>query len=154
MTTIAYDGITLASDSQATSSHIHTGDFQKIFKIKFESGACVLVAGCGDAFAISAFIAWVEDGMCEDEYPPNMDAFTGLVVSDSGAYLFCDRPHPIPVHAPFGMGSGGDFAIGAMAAGKSARDAVKVAITVDPYSGGKIKTLTLVKTPRKSKKAK
>ena len=43
----------------------------------------------------------------------------------------------------FAMGSGRDFALGAMAAGASAEEAVRAAIAHDVYSGGEVVTLRI-----------
>jgi hypothetical protein len=42
------------------------------------------------------------------------------------------------VHPPCAIGSGGVYALAAMKAGASAEESVKIAIEMDPYSGGDV----------------
>lgn len=83
--------------------------------------------------------------------------FTAMPTSDdNGAYMMLigkRRSHlissddmcPIVIREPYAIGSGSDFAMGAMLAGKSAKDAVKIAAKLDCYTGGPIKVLSLDK---------
>lgn len=43
----------------------------------------------------------------------------------------------------FALGSGGNFALGAVLAGKTAKEAVEIAKKLDINSGGKIKTVKI-----------
>ncbi len=47
------------------------------------------------------------------------------------------------VRLPFAMGSGREFAYGALSMGASASQAVKIACKYDPRSGGKVKEISL-----------
>lgn len=40
-----------------------------------------------------------------------------------------------------GIGSGSDYAVGAMAAGKGLKDALEIAARLDPYTGGELKVM-------------
>lgn len=57
---------------------------------------------------------------------------------DDGVLWTCERI------VPFAMGSGAVYALGAMDAGASAKEAVKIASDRDIYTGGKIRTYRIV----------
>lgn len=146
MTTIAYDGKTLAADSQTTQDGIClSNSAMKIFargpeddwSIEGKRVAAFGIAGnlhaandlrrvmssfaghhAGDPFEAGvtfAFIAIAED----------RTVFVG------GKYSDDDRSWVIEAQSPVAVGSGGDFALGAMAAGVSAEEAVKIASKFD-----------------------
>jgi ATP-dependent protease HslVU (ClpYQ) peptidase subunit len=47
------------------------------------------------------------------------------------------------IDPPFAIGSGMDFALGAMDAGKSPAEAVEIACRRDPHSGGEVTSLSI-----------
>lgn len=146
MTTIAYDGKTLASDSQTTQDGIRLSNSAvKIFArgvdddwaIEGKRVAAFGIAGnlhaandlrramssfaghhAGDPFEVGvtfAFIAIAED----------RTVFVG------GKYSDDNRSWVVEAQAPVAVGSGGDFALGAMAAGVPAEEAVRIASKFD-----------------------
>ena len=139
MTTIAYkDGI-IAYDSQASR-----GD--TIVNISYKK--TVQVSGYHFFFAGS--VNRVEDLVnmfFTGEKAEKFDATSAFVVTPEGDVLLTgfdpdgavdyDGVDPAEVYA---IGSGSQFAIGAMDAGKTAQEAVKVAAARDVYTGGKIRT--------------
>lgn len=143
MTTIAFkDGI-LAADSLITEGNERVGFITKIGRL--ECG--VLYGAAGRLSTAQKFMAWVETGMDGD--PPD---FTdkdgdqngkGFVIIDSeiiefGAHGAVDK---IPLVTSYSIGSGAAYARGAMEAGLSAEEAVKVACEIDVFSGGPVQTL-------------
>lgn len=134
MTTIAWDGTFLASDSQ--SSHFRTM-VQKIYRI--DEGRLFGASGAfEDALAVRDWF------MTGGEKPKVDETFHAIVVERSGWYVLEKGLIRIPYDRQcFSVGSGRDFAMAAMMLGKSATEAVAVAIQLDPYSGGEIVTLSL-----------
>jgi hypothetical protein len=49
-----------------------------------------------------------------------------------------------PISSDFTLDSGGEFALAALDFGKTAREAVKYAMTRDIYTGGKVKVISLI----------
>lgn len=155
MTTIAYDGKTLASDSQSTQGNIRVSNSAvKIFSATHRDWAvegkrivAFGVAGnlhaandlrnametfaghkAGDPFAKGvtfAFIAIAED----------RTVFVGGKYSDE------DRSWVMQADAPVAVGSGGDFALGAMAAGAKAEDAVRIASKFDVNTNDSVSSI-------------
>lgn len=139
-TTVAYDGVTLAADSQTTTSNLKQFDFQKIHRIKGS-----LVGTCGTATDGLKFIHWLESADREfDEFPTMESGFRAIVVDKGEVFEYENCEYPLPSKAPVAIGSGKDFAMGAMLAGKTAADAVRIAEKLDIYTGGEVKELPLV----------
>lgn len=144
MTTIAYrDGI-MVSDSRAfagNSSFI--GSKEKIFQLP--DGGLIGIStnkpGLGESFA-----AWMHKRMLSGTSltEPAQDApgrgeheLTALMVLSDGTVLyFHDSSEPAgPLSAPyFAIGSGDRYAMGAMAMGASAEEAIQVAARYDPWT--------------------
>jgi hypothetical protein len=137
MTTIAWDGKTLAADSQATTS---SGTRCRTAKIVRSSKGFV-AAGAGSLNAVTPWLRWVLAGMPPEKQPDTLaDSSTILIVDPRGrAFTFEGSPVRLPLRDKiWALGSGADFALGAMAMGADARTAVKVACRFDVYSGGRI----------------
>jgi len=127
MSTVAWDGKNISADKQVTAG---TLKFSVGTKLRLISDGRVC-GGTGTYTDLDLFVEWVEHGKA---FEPD-DDFEALVVSKDGAHLYDVRLRPIPVQAPFAIGSGSDFAIGAMAAGASASKAVGIATQYNPNTG-------------------
>ena len=125
MTTIAWDGETLAADGQVTSSFIGQNDSKKIFT----KGGKVF-AFCG---TYSEGYGFLKRGQ-----PIECDTIVLEFGDKSGIAIYHEKNGSHPIKAPYAIGSGCDFAMGAMLAGCNAVDAVKIAAKLDPYTGGRI----------------
>jgi len=139
MTTITYrDGI-LASDSRAYSGgSTPIGQKQKIWQLE-----------CGTMFGVSTVhpglseqvAAWISSEQNRDYLPPVDPTFTALLIDPLGqvfiaidSYFFTG-----PLTGDyFAIGSGDHYALGAMAMGASAVEAVEVAMVHDAWTGGRI----------------
>lgn len=88
----------------------------------------------------AAFRRWCEAGRPDDDKPSLGESFYGLVVeSDRTIRIYDQRLGWFKLAAPFhAIGSGHELAIGAMAAGASAIEAVKIAIQYESGCGGPI----------------
>jgi ATP-dependent HslUV protease subunit HslV len=84
--------------------------------------------------------AWLVEGGKK----PKVESLSALRLLPNGTLHYisevCD---PVEIDAPCAVGSGGDFAIGALDAGLSAEEAVAIAMKRDPGTGGKITVLHL-----------
>jgi 20S proteasome alpha/beta subunit len=145
MTCVAWDGVTLAADKQATSS----GCAMTVTKIvRTEAGE--LLAVSGDFDVGQALMAWYQKGAAPEAFPDNRDSSgdyrARLLVIDAGPRIriFESTPHPITFEDRcYAMGSGRDYALAAMHLGRSARKAVEVACALDTGCGNGIDTLRL-----------
>jgi hypothetical protein len=143
MTTIAFDGISVASDS-LQGSHDYDCPVPAV-KLVEKNG--VVYAICGFFAWFDAWIKWYEAGADPKETPickaPNNN--TTFIVFEKGRCFTYDSDMPYPDEAFAGeaFGSGRGFAMGAMAFGANARQAVETAIKLDPGSGGPVQVIDL-----------
>ena len=138
MTTIAWDGKTLASDSQLTDDFIEQRSVKKLFRVKGS-----LIGVTGDYSSGLLFVNWFQGGELEDERP-KLTNFSALVVRANGEAFEYDKSFvPIPAGRITAIGSGRGPALGALLAGANAVEAVHIAKKVDPDTGGLVKKLTL-----------
>jgi hypothetical protein len=135
VTTITYDGKTLAADRQCCSSFKRRA--RKLWKLP--DGR--LFGGAGVFEEVLAVRAWLEEGGAK---PEGLNDFAGILVDPNGtAYRLEERLIPDRIlercHA---VGSGSPFAITAMMAFRStAREAVLIAARFDPRTGGGVDVL-------------
>ncbi len=135
MTTIAYDGFTLAADRQSTNGGLPMA----IQKIYFEDKK--LIAGSGEAATFLEMLNWIRNGADPSKFPEkqksNETYCAVIVIHEAGnAELYEVGPYPLPILTiPYAIGSGRDFAIAAMHLGKSAKEAVEIASLFDVHSG-------------------
>lgn len=143
MTTVVYRDGVMAADSRA-----YSGDKVPIgFKTKIHRMADGTLLGVsttsvgGDAL----IRRWVEGGcqpVTNDTLKPA--SFTALMVDPAGALFYANdnMEWSGPLDAKFiAIGSGEQFALGAMHMGASAEEAIAAAIALDPWSDGAITVL-------------
>ena len=136
MTTVAWDGKTLAADSQVTIGNCR-GSGTKL--VSNDRG--YIAAGAGTLGEVLPWLSWVLNGMDMDERPSSLgEDSVVIIVPPRGSPLWFAGSH-IPTKLPrkkFAIGSGSDFAMGAMAAGADAVTAVKIAADHDVYTNRKV----------------
>lgn len=150
MTTIAWDGKTLASDTQATSGDVVCSYTEQKIYTPPESGweVCgskVVALGCsGDCGAEMELQELLKNNLTyASEFLPTF-SFTALAIIGAGrAYIISKEKGETRASIslqvePYAIGSGGLIARTAMHCGKNAREAVQVAIDLDCYSGGSV----------------
>lgn len=142
MTTIAWDGNYLASDSMASSSFSRSA--VKIFQIDKD----VFFGGCGyreDNLAVKEYLERDPSGMSKDK-PKLSDTFAGILIIVGTAYRIEQNLMKDPIMEKFhAVGSGAPFAIVTMHLGFTAMEAVKIATIYDPDSSGEIQSIKLPK---------
>lgn len=141
MTTCAWDGTTLASDTRCTCDIEYVGNESKIFRIDGR-----LVAGAGATTGIRKFLSWYEKDRRVKTYPTFVegeDIEMMTITEDGQASLWTRHGLGCKLVAPCAIGSGQRFAIGAMLAGKTAVEAVEIAMQRDTATGGDIEYMTL-----------
>ncbi len=146
MTTIAWDGHTLAADSlHQCGNWKYFLPNKKIIRVLCGEEE-VLVASAGEVEAGEKFIAWVRAGMPEGAKPDiAKDAdFAALVVMGGTAMKVETGLVPFEVQSPHALGSGRDFALAAMYLGRGAAEAVAVACALDMGTGGEVQAESLI----------
>ena len=138
MTTLAWDGITLAADRQINDgSRPITGT--KVHRIEVK-GEIYLVGFCGGYGAALKFLEhFKKKGWTK--YPDIKDATIVILSKDEGNEIGEDGTLTPMNECPWGWGSGGDYALGAIKAGATAEEAVAIAIELDINSGIGIDTV-------------
>lgn len=149
MTTVCWDGKTMAADKQMnTGSMKHLVARSKIRAGEYH-GLPAIFGGAGTTVYSDAVIEWLVAGMPDEhkpEMPANPDSFTVIVATEAGVFEYIDSLRPIPLgQTKWAVGSGGEYAFGAMDAGASAKRAVEIACGRDVNSGFGIDALTLRK---------
>ena len=153
MTTIAYKDGVLAGDSLSTVNGRRSGPMEKTFAYRLLGGGACLIGLCGEPQhfqkVLRDIIKREEDPLREEIWP--IGEYMALIAlkhedrpeRQADVYLFEGAGEPFPVSGPFhAIGSGSEIAIGAMAVGASALQAVHAAIALDIYSGPPVITLT------------
>lgn len=131
MTVIAWDGRSLVADRQATTG-THGMPVTKLWPLPDGTGA---IACCGQLDSALVLRQWYLDDADPAKYPSfqskNDEAECVLIVArDDGTCVFYQRhPVAIPVEGGYwAWGCGREFAVGALAVGATAQEAVSVAI--------------------------
>jgi len=135
MTTIAWDGHTIAADSAASAGN-RTVSVCKLWKLS--DGR--VVGGAGTLADVIAAVDWLASGS-QKKLKPAVDADSSLlVVTPQGrCFEYGSDLRPIELlDTHTAIGSGSDYALGAMAAGKTAEQAVAIACLYDPFSAGDV----------------
>ncbi len=138
MSTIAWDGTRLAADTRGVIGDGLPIESHKLFRLT--EGR--LLAGVGLKEDLLLVKEWL---LLAGEKPRIEESFAALLVLPTGqcfrleAKLIC-----LPVCEPFvAMGSGRDFALAALALGKTAVEAVELAARFDLWTGLPVEWLQL-----------
>jgi len=136
MTVLAWDGRILACDRQTTVGEMKV-ETQKLVLLPELRTA---MACAGDAGRCRGFAHWVANGRNADDFPSwQTDIATAvdvLMVVDGVPYIYNMAPFAIAVLSQFlALGSGSDIAVGAMAMGANAVEAVQITNRISPHCG-------------------
>lgn len=139
MTTVAYNhkDKEIAVDGQCTSGTTIVSD-SCVKLYRFDSG---WAAFCGSVADIPTYLAILNRVPVEGDLS-RLDCDCIVVPDNRNPYslLFDSLGDRVAddIKGNWALGSGREFALGALHAGASARDAVKAAIKYDIYSGGRV----------------
>lgn len=136
MTTIAYrDGIVVA-DTQVSEPDWSAARARKIHRV----GPYIL-GGCGDLNEIERFRCWVTEGL-KGNPAVSENSETFLILPEGGFLCFMSENRSCKLEADYyAWGSGRRFAIGAMAMGATAAQAVEIAALHDNSTSLPLHTL-------------
>lgn len=142
MTTIAWDGTYLAADKQASGRYT----VGKVFPMADGS----FLAGAGNYSQIIEIATWIATGGAEAAKPNLCEEQTSEVLwvfPDGSAYwLTWPYLRRVKLNEKFAtLGSGGDYALGALAMGATAKQAVQIASRFDADTGKGITTVRVRK---------
>lgn len=128
----------MAADTRAYSGYkTPIGEKQKIQRLPDGTliGVSTTIPGAGEAL-----IEWYVKGCV---HPPVIDEkkFTILVVKPDGSAFYANDEFTFsgPLKADyFAIGSGADYAVGAFEAGADVFTAMRIALKLDPWTGGRL----------------
>lgn len=141
MTTIAWDGRTLAADRQSTWGGTPT-KIRKIFRAEHADGRKLIYGCAGLSHECQSYTRWIDGEICKPEFTD----LTILSIDQKGRIWYANQTMMWAriMTKQWAIGSGCDYAMGAMAAGKTAADAVRIASNLDVSTGFGVDTLELL----------
>lgn len=143
MTTVAVDrkSLTMAADKRM---QLHSTKVNKVFPV-IRHEERWLLGGAGTLQHILNFVDWFE-GPNTLEFPDMGETGMLALREDGALFFYYQSGTPIHITAPFfAYGSGSDYAMGAMAAGRTPQQAVQIASKFDSGTGGGVTMKTLRK---------
>lgn len=158
MTVLAWDGNSLAADKQATEGGLRhlTTKIKRVEKGRFKG---YLIGGSGATSQANMMMGWFESGAEPDRFPQYQDtddlSAQLLVITPKREILRFDF-NPIPIvfnDDMYALGNGRDVALGAMAMGARAAEAVEIASRLCTGCGMGVDVLDL-EASKKTKKRK
>ena len=133
MTTVVYRDGVLAADTLVVANGIVVGQKSKLFRV----GSHSAIGFAGDIKYMNKFL----ESTPEDEFTGE---FGAIRVVGKKVTTYSGDNNPEEVDAPFhAIGSGWEIAMGAMAMGATAEEAVRVAMQYDVNTGGEVECITL-----------
>ena len=144
MTTVAWDGKSIAADRQLG----HRMEVGKLFRLK--SGG--ILGGAGWYSQIVEVVAWLNEGAKPADKPKFPDAEESgsdfLLIEPDGSPYWLTWPflRRVKINETYSaIGSGCEYALGAMANGASAKRAVEIACKFDPSTGKGVNVIRVKK---------
>lgn len=146
MTTVVADGRTLTMVADKQMSY-HKSQVVKTWKVPHFADASQnwLIGGSGNLTQLQQFLDWWVAPTASNVPCPQLNDCHVLVMSPKGKIaLYVNSCTPIELDEKFySVGSGSDYAMGAMEAGADAKTAVKIASKRDPATGASLRILSL-----------
>ncbi len=149
MTTIAFDGSTMACDSMAVCEFSNNHVIAGVQVEKIVQRERYVFGYSGNIEFKDRLIDWVLEGCDREKFPLRYEKSPeSTLIFWDGNELFVTG-HSLPVcqrvEGYFAIGSGSPIALGALFAGATASEAVEAAIKHDVYTGGAVKTFELLR---------
>lgn len=139
MTTIAFDGKTLCVDSQASCGNLIVCRSRQKMWLDVGSFKCVAIAG--DFAHMPPVVEWLREGANPADWR-EWDVCAWVITADNVVHRYVGG-YPEFVNAGDAEGTGMELAIGAMAAGATAEEAVLIASRYDWNTGGAVHSYTV-----------
>lgn len=140
MTTIVWDGKTLAVDSQTShGDRLSHKNRQKLF---LNVGDYAAVAVAGNTCDWPPIINWIQGHCSPTDWQSSWDAVAWCVREDGTCERFVSG-YPETIDGPDSDGTGAEFALGAMEMGATAEQALRIAMKWCLYTGGDVQAYTV-----------
>lgn len=154
MTTIAYKNGIMAGDRNINTDDMLLETADKIFRIKspLTPNHAQIIGLAGDMADIALCVEWMNSNQAPElkgalQLPPALQSsdrggFVAIVITGRGILYTTASDVFNKTKAPFyAIGTGRRLALGAMAAGATAEEAVRIASQFDVYTGSEVDTL-------------
>ena len=144
MTVIAWDGKTLCTDQQANDGSMKWEAEKAWYITNKATGKICIVTGVGTLGDIIQLRDWFASGMeTALDITPNMAEL--IVIDDEGLCVFSGEKtySPVRLKAPMAFGHGREYAMGAMAMGANASEAVVIANEYSLHCGKGVACYTI-----------
>lgn len=155
MTTIAWDGTTLAADSRVVEGYVLVSDnYNKLRSFKYKNKK--YLAGIAGTMAQGEkFFAWIEQNGFDLNDPPRLEEMDAVIVSKEGVWCYegSSQGYISLKDEKVSIGSGSYIALAGMRAGLSAEESILLASEVDLGTNNNIRTLTFASSPRAKAKS-
>lgn len=142
MTTIVYRDGVIAAD---TATFIHDGNLRAPFRASklFRLSDGSVIGGAGLCRDIVRFGKWLETR--SGERPTMGNDYTIIQALPDGCVVIHDGSDEREITGPFcAAGSGAMAAYGALFMGATAREAVEIAMKLDPWTGGEVEVVSVL----------
>lgn len=145
MTTIVWDGKTLAADGRMTTGNkVAEDNRQKIFvdtKSEVRGSTVICYALAGSADMTNRVGQWISEGCPHTveghPYDWGEAYFEVIIITAESVFVYCsDSNDLLEIFHKTVLGSGGEFAQTALHMGKDAVASVRIAAQIDLFSGG------------------
>lgn len=167
MTTIAYKDGVFAADSLINYGTFSNGEVNKIHvinmveeNVKYQEPTLrkAMLAVSGVLWVIEPLIEWIEAGASQDDIPHCIlhaaKDFSCIMIDDEGTVWEFNNGYFLRCGVEYiAIGSGQMFALGAMAAGADAPEAVAASMKHDKATGGAITICTVADLKTEVRKA-
>ncbi len=133
MTTIAWDGVSIAADRLAVGQDGIKRPTRKLYDV-----GGYIFAGAGNQDEVVILSEWLAEGALSSARPTLDGEPGGLAIDYRGRAWIISGKHPVLqlLETPFwAVGSGREYAIVAMHLGRNAQQAVEIAATYDLWTG-------------------
>jgi ATP-dependent protease HslVU (ClpYQ) peptidase subunit len=139
MTTVAANRLTMAGDSQVTAGIERVATWVKVWRFND-----AIYGTAGNLTDCMKFKSWqLEYGQDPEKAPELTDEFSAMCLNKRGLFFFNKELIMLKTRGFHAIGSGSDYAIGAMAHGATPERAVRLTIKLDVNSGGRVRSLSL-----------
>ncbi|WP_043530144.1 hypothetical protein [Litchfieldella xinjiangensis] len=138
MTTIVWDGTTLATDSLISVNGSTYNHAQKLFQL--DNGEWVAFAGEQQEWW--EVMEWLNAGAPSNN-KPHVSRIEMIIVGPGGVFEMFTKLVRMPVSGPVAYGTGWKWALAAIDHGRNAVEAVEYAKTRDHDTGGEVQSVTM-----------
>tara|TARA_R100000808_G_scaffold11654_1_gene29737 strand:- start:245 stop:712 length:468 start_codon:yes stop_codon:yes gene_type:complete len=146
MTIIVWDGVTLATDTEAYHGNSKYNTEKAWYEIARDYSRCI-VSGVGTLRSIHIHKRWFLNGGKAKDFPLaelGNHYYQFIVVTKEGLYRYEGTPDPILYgNTKCAFGEGSDFAYGALAMNATSAQAVRACLKYSSRAGGGLKTYSL-----------